>query len=178
MVEKGLERALGEQKALHSHWQQTAEKTKIVHLELNLADILLLCALPTCPPLLHPAFRLLPFTVCPSLPPIHLASGSRRLFHLLPLWPPSSLHSPYANALSPLGAHLRLSVSLPTPSPISSSCSTCPPPAAILLLHCCPFTVPHFPPAFPPTSGSCFSLSDLSYSLYLLLQNPLILFLG
>ena len=36
-------------KALPSHWHQTGEKTKTAHLALNLADVLVLCALPTIP---------------------------------------------------------------------------------------------------------------------------------
>lgn len=66
----------------------------------------------------------------------------------------------------------------PTPSPMPVFCSACPPPAAILLCHHCPFTVPHFPPAFPPTSSSCFCLSDLPSSLSWLFWNTLILLPG
>lgn len=118
-------------KALHSHRHQGGEKTKRVHLVLNPDDLAALCS-SLLRSLLHSAS-----SPSQSVPPSH-PSLIRRLFHLLPLWPPSSHHSPSADVLSPLGAHLRLTVSLPTPSPISSFCSTCPPPAAILLFHCAP----------------------------------------
>lgn len=169
VVEKGLERALDEQStALPLATDRRKDQNTSASAE-SCWHFAAMCSshLPSpsassiWPPPLHSS----------SLPPIHLKSGSRRLFHLLPLCSPSSLHSPDTDLLSPLGAHC-----LPTHTQshfflllyLSSTCCHSPP----------SFTVPHFPPAFPPTSGSCFSLSDLSYSLTWLLQNPLILLLG
>lgn len=165
-AQKGPGRALGEQSIAVP--PATAQNTKIAHLVPNLADILLFCALA----------RSLPSA--PALTP-----GRSSLSHPLAAGG-SSRSCPDGHSVPPLTSCPR-PVSLtsspqthwpPTPSAISSFCSARPPPAAILLRHHCPSAVPHFPPAFPPTSGSCFCLSDLPHSLSWLLQNPLILLPG
>lgn len=127
-----------------SHWQLTGEKTEIAHLALNLADILLLCALPAFPALFH----LLPY-------------GHRLLsIHLMPM---SCL--PYELTSDSFSAHphpFLPSALLVVPLPPFSFSTAVPSlfPTFLLLSHLPQAPVSAFQTFLTHLLGSCKTLSS------------------